>query len=135
LSTEVLRTFKSFTVIPLAPPFGPDSDGKLSGGEVEHRQANKLRGSSIGLTCERLVEEDWPGKSPTSGSGGAPAGTQTVVRGKAMLNNALPRELPCGLGKTLGRPRGAEDRRRGELGSGGPAAAEGARAPASRQLG
>jgi hypothetical protein len=44
LSTEVLRTFKSFTVIPLAPPFGPDSDGKLAGGEVEHRQANKLRG-------------------------------------------------------------------------------------------
>jgi hypothetical protein len=33
-----------------------------------------------------------------------------------MLNNALPRELPCGLGKTLGRPPGAEDRRRGELG-------------------
>jgi hypothetical protein len=67
------RTFKSFTVIPLAPPLGPDSDGKLAGGEVEHGQANKLRGSSIGLTRERLVEEDRPGKSPASGGGGAAA--------------------------------------------------------------
>jgi hypothetical protein len=46
-----------------------------------------------------------------------------------MLNNALPRELPCGLGKTLGRHLGSEDRRRGELGSGGPAPAAGTRAP------
>jgi hypothetical protein len=68
-------------------------------------------------------------------SGGAPAGTRTAVRGKAMLNNALPRELPCDLEKMLGRPLGAEDRRRGELGGGGPAAAAGARAPASRKLG
>jgi hypothetical protein len=35
-----------------------------------------------------------------------------------MLNNALPWELPCGLGKTLGRSPGAEDRRRGALGEG-----------------
>jgi hypothetical protein len=35
-----------------------------------------------------------------------------------MLSNVLPRELPCGLGKTLGRSPGAEDRRRGELGGG-----------------
>jgi hypothetical protein len=52
-----------------------------------------------------------------------------------MLNNALPRELPCGLGKTLGRSPGAEDRWRGELGRGGPAAAAGTWAPAIVGLG
>jgi hypothetical protein len=52
-----------------------------------------------------------------------------------MLNNTLPRELPCGLGRTLGRSPGAEDRRRGELGGGGPAAAAGTRAPAIVRLG
>jgi hypothetical protein len=57
-----------------------------------------------------------------------------VVREKEMLNNVLPRKLPCGLGKTLGRPPGAEDRRRGELGGGGPAVAAGARAPAIVRL-
>jgi hypothetical protein len=56
------------------------------------------------------------------------------MREKAMLNNALPRELPCGLGKMLGRPPGAEDRRRGELGGGGPAATAGTRAPAIMRL-
>jgi hypothetical protein len=39
------------------------------------------------------------------------------------------------MGKMLGRSPGAEDRRRGELGGGGPAAAAEARAPVSRQLG
>jgi hypothetical protein len=67
------RTFKSFTKIPLVPPFGPDGDGKLAGGEVEHGHANKLRESSIGLTRERLVEKDRPGKSPASGGCGAVA--------------------------------------------------------------
>jgi hypothetical protein len=52
-----------------------------------------------------------------------------MVWEKAMLNNVLPRELPCGLGKTLGRSPSAEDRWRGELGGGGPAVAAGARAP------
>jgi hypothetical protein len=65
-------------------------------------------------------------------SGGAPAGTQTAAREEAMLNNALRRELPCGLGKTPGRSPGAEDRRRG--GGGGPAAAAGTRAPAIVRL-
>jgi hypothetical protein len=63
------------------------------------------------------------------------AGTRTAVREKAMLNNALPRELPCGLGKTLGRRLGSEDRRRGELGGGGPTAAAGTRAQAIVRLG
>jgi hypothetical protein len=52
-----------------------------------------------------------------------------------MLNNVLCGDLSCGLGKMLGRSPGAEDRRRGELGSGVPAAAAEAQAPASRQLG
>jgi hypothetical protein len=52
-----------------------------------------------------------------------------------MLNNVLPRELPCGLGKTLGRSPGAEDRQRGKLVGGGPAAAAGARAPVIVRLG
>jgi hypothetical protein len=62
-------------------------------------------------------------------------GARTVVRKGVMLNNVLRWELPCGLGKMLGRSPGAEDRRRGELGGGGPAAAAEARASASRQPG
>jgi hypothetical protein len=52
-----------------------------------------------------------------------------------MLNNVLHRELPSGLGKMLGRSPGADDRRRGELGGGGPAAAAGARTLAIVRLG
>jgi hypothetical protein len=63
-------------------------------------------------------------------SSGAPAGTRTAAREEAMVNYVLPRELPCGIGKTPGRSPGAEDRRRGELGGSGPAAAVGTRAPA-----
>jgi hypothetical protein len=78
------------------------------------------------------------------GSAGEVAGERRRRRGrgksdggaeKVMINNALPRELPCGLGKTLGRSLGTEDRRRGKLGGGGPAAAAGTRAPAIVQLG
>jgi hypothetical protein len=67
--------------------------------------------------------------------GGAAAGAQTAVREGAMLNKVLHWEPSCGLGKALGWSPGAEDRRRGELGGGGPAATVEARAPASRQLG
>jgi hypothetical protein len=56
------------------------------------------------------------------------------VKKGAVLNNVLHQKLPCGLGKMLGRLLGAEDRRRGELVSGGPAAAVGARAPAIVRL-
>jgi hypothetical protein len=51
------------------------------------------------------------------------------------LNHVLHRLLPCGLGKMLGRRLGSDDRRRGELGGGGPTAAAGARAPAIVGLG
>jgi hypothetical protein len=50
-----------------------------------------------------------------------------VKRG-VMLNNVLHWKLPCGLGKVLGGSLGSEDRRRGELGNGGPVAAAEARA-------
>jgi hypothetical protein len=52
-----------------------------------------------------------------------------------MLNNVLHRELPCGLGKMLGRSLDLEDRRRGELDNGGPGAAAEARASAIMWLG
>jgi hypothetical protein len=52
-------------------------------------------------------------------SGGAPAGTRTVVREGAELNHVLHGELPCDLGKALSRSPGLENRRRGELDGGG----------------
>jgi hypothetical protein len=51
------------------------------------------------------------------------------VKTGAGLNHVLHEKLPCALGKTLGRRLGSEDRRRGELGDGGPAAAAGTRTP------
>jgi hypothetical protein len=52
-----------------------------------------------------------------------------AVREGAALNHVLHGELPCDLGKALGRSPGSENRRRGELDGGGPAAAAGTRAP------
>jgi hypothetical protein len=57
------------------------------------------------------------------------------VREGAGLNHVLHGELPCGLGKMLGRSPGLEDRRRGKLDGGGPAAAAGTRVPAIVQAG
>jgi hypothetical protein len=68
-------------------------------------------------------------------SGGAPAGSRTAVREGAGLNHVLHGELPCGLGKALGRSPGLVDRRRGELDGGGPAAAAGTRVSAIVRLG
>jgi hypothetical protein len=75
------------------------------------------------------------GERQRRSSGGAPAGTRTVVRERTGLNHVLHGELPCGLGKMLGGRLGLEDRRRGEFGGGGPAAAAGARAPTIVRLG
>jgi hypothetical protein len=61
--------------------------------------------------------------------GGAAAEAWTAVKKGAVLNNVLHWKLPCVLGKVLGGSLGSEDRRRGELGHGGPAAAADARAP------
>jgi hypothetical protein len=58
-----------------------------------------------------------------------------VVRGKPGLNHVLHGELPCDPEKVLGRSRGLENRRRGELDGGGPAAAAGTRVPANGRLG
>jgi hypothetical protein len=57
------------------------------------------------------------------------------VKKGAVLNNVLHRKLPCGQGKMLGRSLDSEDRRRGEFGNGGLAAATGARALAIVRLG
>jgi hypothetical protein len=56
------------------------------------------------------------------------------VKTGTRLNHVLHGKLPCGLGKVLGRCLGSEDRWRGELGGGGPAAAAGTRAPAIVRL-
>jgi hypothetical protein len=64
-----------------------------------------------------------------------PAGTRTAVRERTGLNHVPHGKLPCGLGEMLGSFLGSEDRRRGEFGGGGPAAAAGARAPAIVRLG
>jgi hypothetical protein len=61
--------------------------------------------------------------------GGAVTRARTAVRKGEMLNNVLHRELPCGLGKMLGRSPGTEDRRRCELVGGGLEAAAGSRTP------
>jgi hypothetical protein len=45
----------------------------LAGGEVGHGEVNKRQGNAIRLTRDRLVEEDQPGRSLASGSGGAEA--------------------------------------------------------------
>jgi hypothetical protein len=45
----------------------------LAGGEVGHGEVNKRKGNEIGLTRDRLVEEDRPVRSPASGGGGAGA--------------------------------------------------------------
>jgi hypothetical protein len=68
-------------------------------------------------------------------SGGAPAGTRTTVRERTRLNHVLHGKLTCVLGKMLGGFLGSEDRRRGEFGGSGPAAAAGARTPAIVRLG
>jgi hypothetical protein len=57
------------------------------------------------------------------------------VKKGATLNNVLHQKLPCGLGKMQGRSLDSEDRRRGELGNGGPAAAAEARALAFVRFG
>jgi hypothetical protein len=68
-------------------------------------------------------------------SSGAATGTHTAVKTGTGLKHVLHGKLPCGPGKMLGRCLGLEDRRRGELGGGGLAAAAGARTPAIVGLG
>jgi hypothetical protein len=45
----------------------------LADGEVEHGEVNKRQGNEIGLTRDRLVEENRSVRSPASGGGGAGA--------------------------------------------------------------
>jgi hypothetical protein len=58
-----------------------------------------------------------------------------VLISRTGLNHVLHEELPCDLGKALGRSPGLENQRMGELDGGGPAAAAGARVPAIAWLG
>jgi hypothetical protein len=52
----------------------------LTGGEVGHGEANKQRGNANGLTRDRLVEENRPGRSLASGGGGAEAARPRKLR-------------------------------------------------------
>jgi hypothetical protein len=79
--------------------------------------------------------EEVAGERRRRSRGGAAAEAQTAVKIGVGLNNVLLWQLPCVLGKVLGGSLGMEDRRRGELGNGDPAAAAEARALASRQFG
>jgi hypothetical protein len=94
----------------------------------------------VDWTHPRSIGGDGPagevtGERRRRSSGGAPAGTQTAVREGAGLNHMLHGELPCDLGKALGRSPGLENRRRGEFDGGGPAVAAGTRVPANVWLG
>jgi hypothetical protein len=117
--------------MPSVPPTGPDGGGALAGGEVRHREANKRQGSVIGLTPRSIggggSAGEVAGERRWRSRGGAAAGARTAVKIGAWLNNVLHGKLPCGLGKVLGGSLGLEDRRRSELGNGGPAAAAEAR--------
>jgi hypothetical protein len=63
--------------------------------------------------------------------GSTAAAARSPARGKARLSNARRTELQYGPGEVLQVPTGLESRRRYKLGNGDPAAAAGARAPAS----
>jgi hypothetical protein len=71
-----------------------------------------------------VAEQRWRDRGGSDGSEDRGGAQQCVARAASMC----PREV-------LGGSLGSEDRRRSELGNGGPAAAAEARAPVSRQLG
>jgi hypothetical protein len=81
-----------------------------------------LRSIGGGGAAGEVAGEQW-----RRSRGDTVAEARTAVKIGAGLNNVLHGQLPCVLGKVLGRSLGAEDRRRGELGNGGPAAAAEAR--------
>jgi hypothetical protein len=66
--------------------------------------------------------------------GSTTAAVRSPARGKAQLSNAPRTGLQCDLGEVLQVAIGLESRRRHELGKGCPAAAAGARTPASWRL-
>jgi hypothetical protein len=79
----------------------------LAGGEVGHGDANKRQGCEIGLTRDRLVEEDRPGRSPASGGGGEERGDaqQCVAPGASMWPREDARQVPGRGGSAEGRAR------------------------------
>jgi hypothetical protein len=68
-----LKLLKSLQIYPRFIPLGPDGGNRLAGGEVGLGHANNQGGSSIRLTCDRLVAVDRPVRTPASGGGGAAA--------------------------------------------------------------
>jgi hypothetical protein len=75
------------------------------------------------------------GEQQRQHKGSTAAATRSLARGKARLSNARRTELQGDLGEMLRVPIGLESRRRHEFGRGCPAAAAGARTPASWKLG
>jgi hypothetical protein len=101
---------------------------------VEHGVANKRRGSAIGLTTECLAVVARPEGSPASGGGAGATGPRRreVRRGeRTHLRNAWRAGLQGDSGKVLRVPIGLESGRGHGLGRACPAAAAGARIPAS----
>jgi hypothetical protein len=111
---------------------------------AHRRRGEAWGGKQAGREC------DWPyprsiggegsagevtGERQRRGSGSAAAGARIPTRRGAGLNKVRHGYLPCVLGKVLGGSQGLENRRRGELSNGDPAATAEARAPASRQFG
>jgi hypothetical protein len=68
-----LKLLKSSQIYPRFFPLGPDGGNRLADGDVGLGHANMLGGSSIRLTCDRLVVVDRRGMTPASGGGGTAA--------------------------------------------------------------
>jgi hypothetical protein len=100
--------------------------GKQAAGKCNWAHPRTIGGGSAGEVA---------GERRRRCRGGAAAKARTAVKKGEVLNNMLHQKLPCGLGKMLGKSLDSEDRRRGELGNGGPAAAAEAQAPAIVRLG
>jgi hypothetical protein len=77
---ETLTLLKSSQICARFIPLGPDGGSRLAGSEVGLGHANKQGGSSIRLTCDRLVAVDRPMSTPASGGGGAAAARPREAR-------------------------------------------------------
>jgi hypothetical protein len=75
-----LKLLKSLQIYPRFIPLGLDDGDRLAGGEVGLGHANLLGGSSIRLTCDRLVAVDRLVRTPASGGGGTAAARPREAR-------------------------------------------------------
>jgi hypothetical protein len=138
------RIFKLLTHIPsVHPPQARrrwQARRRRGGARLGKPRLGKQATGIVDLTHPRSIGGGGPvgevtGEPRRRSSDGALAGTRTAVREGAGLNHVLHGELPCDLGKALGRSPGLENRRRGELDGGGPAAAAETRVPVKVWLG